>query len=112
MPAEEKGRDMVILNEMTCGLERFCDPGWSLTEMLAGEGLESDIQRAARLHPALTLYWYEEGTTRAAGRRPLPSFIESRSCRSAMAASSKIDFQLSTYFGHPNQLGRVFGARP
>ncbi len=61
MPAEEKGRDMVIRNEMICDLERFCDPGWSVTEMLAGEGLESDIQRAARLPPALTLYWYVEG---------------------------------------------------
>jgi hypothetical protein len=37
MPTEEKGRDMVILNEMICGLERFCDPGWSMAEMLAGE---------------------------------------------------------------------------
>jgi len=28
---------MVILNGTICSLERFCDPGWLLTEMLAGE---------------------------------------------------------------------------
>jgi hypothetical protein len=87
MPAEEEGGDIVILNERICSLEGLCDPGWSLTEMLAGElrpvfasvageepwqlckhngwpttwgrvseeGLESDIQRAARLNAALTL---------------------------------------------------------